>query len=137
MQLPFIKIKHAPPSAPAFIHVAIKPEQAVVSRFLHALAHNPEDAKAFVSKIHSPRLNLHDLREVITTDSLKHTWVQKLEFHTQPKNIRTRSLYVEDPIRKVRRLLHLRMIYEPNQFGQWKVFVVDQEECAKIPRIKL
>jgi hypothetical protein len=39
---------------------------------------------------------------------------------------------VRDKRRKVRKLLHLHMVKEPDHNGKWKIFGVEQEECNRI-----
>lgn len=112
------------------IFLGYKPEQQVAARFLDAVLANPDEAWAFVSKIYSPGLDLDELREVLGGGS--QIMVSEALYISDPKNCLTRSVYVEDPERNLRRLLHLRMIKEPDHNGPWKICGVEQEECRKI-----
>ena len=103
-------------------------DKQVAASFLDAVKFNPDDAWAFVSKMYSPRLDLDEMREVLAGGS--HTMVSHAVYLDDVKGCKTRSVYVEDSMRNIKRLLHLRMIREPD--GQWKIFGVEQEECVKI-----
>jgi len=114
----------------AWPQINLTGERQVVACFLDAVRANPEDAWAFVSKVYSPGLDLNELRELLSSGAQK--MVSKAMYLSDPKNCLTRSVYVEDPGRNLRRLLHLRMIREPDHNGLWKIFGVEQEECGRI-----
>jgi len=103
--------------------------QQVVSRFLEAVRANPDEAWAFVSKIYSAGLDLNELRELLDA-GVQH--VKIATYVNSSKNCLTRSVYVNDQRRKVRKLLHLHMVKEPDQNGKWKIFGVEQEECSRL-----
>jgi len=105
-------------------------DKQVAACFLDAVKANPEEAWAFVSKTYSAKLDLEELREVLSSGS--HIMVSKAMYLDDPKRYLTRSVYVEDPQRNIKRLLHLRMVREPDHNGQWKIFGVEQEECVRI-----
>jgi len=106
------------------IFLGAKPEQQVASRFLHAVQTNPDDAWKFVSKVYSPLLDLDEIREVLGEGaSFKIAGALYLDGH---KN--TRSVYVENPAKNLRRLLHLHLIKDG---GAWKVFGAKLEECTR------
>jgi len=109
-------------------NISFKPEQQVISRFLDAVMANPDDAWAFVSKVYSPRLNLNELREIL--GNCAKIKISKAFYLSAPKNLLTRSIYVENAEINLKRMLHLRMIKDG---GAWKIFGVEQEEasCAK------
>ena len=98
----------------------------VAMSFLEAVAANPDDAWAFVSRHYSGTLDLEALRDVLDTGRLC-KWVVKAPYLNDPKNCLTRSVVVLDCERNTKRLLHLRMIKEPDQYGSWKVYGVEQE----------
>jgi len=103
--------------------------QQVVSRFLDAVRTNPDNAWAFVSKVYSAGLDLNELRELLDA-GIQH--VKIATYVNPPKNCLTRSFYVSDKRKKVRKLLHLHMVKEPDHNGKWKIFGVEQEECRRI-----
>jgi len=105
-------------------------DKQVAACFLDAVKANPDEAWAFVSKVYSPGLDLNELREVLSGSAQK--MVSKAMYLSGSKNCLMRSIYVEDPQRNFKRLLHLRMIREPDHNGQWKIFGVEQEECGRI-----
>lgn len=104
-----------------------KPEQQVMSRFLDAVMYNPDDAWTFVSKIYSPKLNLDELREILTESAkLK---ISKAIYMHEGKKFLTRSVYVENTKINMKKLLHLQLIKDG---GAWKIYSVEQEECTKL-----
>ena len=123
MNFPFMKITRAAPC----VRMEYDASQQVISRFLDAVRANPEDAWAFVSKVCSASLDLNELRELLDA-GVQH--VKIATYVNSSKNCLTRSVYVNDPIQKVRKLLHLHMIKEPDHNGKWKIFGVEQEECT-------
>ena len=107
-----------------------KQEQQVATKFLDAVMANPDDAWAFVSKMYSPSLDLIELQQVLGAGvKMK---VCKAFYINNSKNYLTRSVYVENPACNLRKMLHLRMIKEPDHNGAWKVYGVEQEECGKV-----
>ena len=127
MKFPFIKITRHEPSP--YIHMEYDASQQVVSRFLDAVRTNPDNAWAFVSKVYSAGLDLNELRELLDA-GIQH--VKIATYVNPPKNCLTRSFYVSDKRKKVRKLLHLHMVKEPDHNGKWKIFGVEQEECRRI-----
>jgi len=110
-----------------FISMEYDASQQVVSRFIDAVCGNPDDAWAFVSKVYSARLDLNELRELLTAGAgVQHVKIA-MYVNSSEKCI-TRSVYVNQQT-NVQKLLHLRMIREPDHNGKWKIFGVEQEEC--------
>jgi len=109
-----------------------KPDQQVAANFIEAVKTNPTDAWAFVSRVCSAGLDLDKLQEVLTASPHSVKWITQVTYMHDPKNCLTRSVYVEDPVRNLRTLLHLRMIKEPDHNGPWKICKVEQEECVRI-----
>ncbi|MCL2365078.1 MAG: hypothetical protein FWC71_10500 [Defluviitaleaceae bacterium] len=105
-------------------------DHGVAARFIEAVQMNPDDAWAFVSKIHAGGFDLHALRELFA-NFRNCQWVHKANDGHAPKLFITRSLYVCDPERDVRRLVHLRLVREPDKYGTWKVCAIEQEDCPR------
>jgi len=120
-----MKIKRIAP----LVHMEYDASQQIISRFIDAVLANPDDAWAFVSKVCSAKLDLNELRELLDA-GVQH--VKIATYVNSSKNCLTRSLYVNDDRQKMRKLLHLHMIKEPDHNGKWKIFGVDQEECTRI-----
>jgi len=99
--------------------------QQVITRFFDAVRANPDTAWVFVSKVYSAGLDLNALRELLASD-VQH--VKLAAYASSSARCITRSVYVKDPKRKGRKLLHLHMVSEPDHNGKWKVFGVEQEE---------
>jgi len=106
-------------------------DTSIAARFLEAVQANPDNAWAFVSKICAQSLDLEALREVLGDDA-SYRQIPMAAYINDTKNSMTRSVYIEDSKRGLRRLLHLRMVREPDQYGLWKIYCVEQEECARI-----
>ena len=125
MQFPALMYKNLTPSvgvAIPYLH-----DYSIAARFLETVQVNPDAAWAFVSKICAQSLDLEALREVLGTD-VSFKQVQSAVYLSDTKNSMTRSVYVEDPKRNLRKLLHLRLVKEPDRNGVWKVYGVEQEE---------
>jgi hypothetical protein len=108
-------------------------DQLVAARFLEAVRANPDDAWAFVSKMYVGGLDLNALREMLWPDAYLCRWVHKATYGNDGSSghFMTRSLYVADPERDLRRLVHLRMVKEPDKYGLWKICGVEQEDCPR------
>jgi hypothetical protein len=111
----------------------VSSDLGVAARFIEAVQANPDSAWAFVSKMYAGGLDLNALREVLPvgTCACFCKWVSKATFGSGPKRFLTRSLYIADPERNLRRLVHLRMVKEPDQHGLWKICAVEQEDCPR------
>ena len=122
MQFPSLTYKgHKGPSfgvAIPYLH-----DHNVAARFLEAVQANPDDAWAFVSKICAQSLDLEALREMLGDSS--YTQVLTAAYIGESRDCMTRSVCVEDPKRGLRRVLHLRMVREPDQYGVWKIYCVE------------
>jgi hypothetical protein len=126
---PFITARWPKPHSAAHFNVSLDTGVAangVAMSFLEAVAADPDDAWAFVSRHYSGTLDLEALRDVLYAGRLC-KWVVKAPYMNDPKNCLTRSVLVLDPERNIKRLLHLHMIKEPDQYGSWKVYGVEQE----------
>jgi len=123
MQIPSLVYKgHQGPAlgvAIPYLH-----DHNVAARFLEAVQANPDDAWAFVSKICAQSLDLDALRDVLGAGA-SYTQVLTAAYVGESKNCMTRSVCVEDPKRGLRRVLHLRMVREPDQYGVWKIYCVE------------
>lgn len=134
MEFPVIKIKRlnqAVHTTKTGVYMDYKTDSQVAAKFIEAVKFNPDEAWAFVSKMYSG-LDLNELQDVLTVSPQSVKWITKATYVNDPKNCLTRSVYVEDPVRNLRKLLHLRMIKEPDHNGTWKICGVEQEECARI-----
>ena len=129
MQYPVLMYKgHAPSVGVAIPYMN---DHRIAARFLEAVQVNPDDAWAFVSKICARSLDLEALQEMLG-ENASYKEVQTAVYINNPKNCMTRSVYIEDPKRNLRRLLHLRMVKEPDQYGLWKIYCVEQEDTGKV-----
>jgi len=111
------------------VYVNIDHGSKVAKRFLEAVQDNPDGAWAFVSKAYAGGFDLDALREVLPHAHLCR-WVRKAGSAHDGATL-TRSLYLDDPARDLRKLVHLRMIREPDRHGVWKICAIEQEDCAR------
>jgi len=124
VQFPVLTYKQPAPS----VGVAIPylSDHGVATCFLEAVQINPDDAWAFVSKICAQSLDLEALREVLGAN-ISYRQVVASTYINDTKKSMTHSVYIEDPKRNLRSILHLRMIKEPDQYGPWKIYSVEQD----------
>ena len=102
-------------------------DNGVAAMFLEAVSANPDDAWAFVSKNYVGAIDLDALRSVLGTDGQLYRPLIRAAYGSEPKNCLTRSVMVVDLERNVKSILHLHMIKEPDQYGPWKIYGVEQE----------
>jgi len=125
MQFPNLAYKRLAP----LVGVAIPymNDYNIAVRFLETVQINPADAWAFVSKICAQSLDLEALQEVLS-ETTSYKQMRTVAYIGDHRNGMTKSIYIEDTERNLRRLLHLRMVKEPDQYGLWKVYCVEQEK---------
>jgi len=102
-------------------------DYSIAARFLETVQVNPDAAWAFVSKVCAHGLDLEALHEVLGAD-VSFKQVKSAVYLSDTNNSRTHSVYIEDPKSNMRRLLHLRMVKEPDQYGVWKVYGVEEDQ---------
>jgi hypothetical protein len=108
-----------------FFHILT--DNGIAVRFLEAVAADPEEAMAFVSKHSAGAIDMEALRDILgTAGRLCNSWVQ-ISYNNNPKNCLTRSVLLVDKERNTKQLLHLHMVREPDRYGQWKIYGVEKE----------
>ena len=88
--------------------------------FLRAVASDIEQARVFVSKNGS--VDLDALRNIVGQNTTPMVNLKKASY-VADKNIKTRYILLDNQ----NCILHLHMVKEPDQFGQWKVYGVEKE----------
>lgn len=101
-------------------------DHGIAAMFLKAVTANPDEAWAFVSKNYVGALDLEALRDVLGQTEICRSLVEA-PYGSDPKNCLTRSVLVVNAERKIQSVLHLHMIKEPDRYGQWKIYGVEQE----------
>ena len=122
MHFPVLTYKKSPEVG---VTISYLNDHGVASCFLEAVQINPDKAWAFVSKVCAQSLDLDELREVLGSD-VSYRQVPMAAYANDTKNSMTRAIYIEDPKRNLRRILHMRMVKEPDQYGPWKIYSVEQ-----------
>jgi len=126
------RLTYIKPIAPSIgVSIPYLNDYGVTTYFLEAVQLNPDKAWAFVSKLCAQSLDLEALQEVLGED-VSYRQVLAAAYVSDTKKSMTRSVYIEDPKRNLRQILHLRMVKEPDRYGPWKIYSVEQEECARI-----
>jgi len=123
MQFAQLTYKFAPQVG---VSIPYMSDQGVATCFLEAVQVNPDHAWAFVSKVCAQSLDLDALREVLGAD-VSYRQVPLAAYINDTKSSMTRAIYIEDPKRNLRRILHMRLIKEPDKYGSWKIYSVEQE----------
>jgi hypothetical protein len=128
VQNPRFAIQFTAVKQTVFPHFDMLSDNSIAALFLKTVAANPEDAWAYVSRHYAGTLDLDALHDVLG-NSVNHlcSCPVHVTYEAKPKNYRTRSVLVMDAEYKVKRLLHLHMVKEPDNYGQWKVYGVEQE----------
>jgi hypothetical protein len=115
-----------PPTGPELPSMAPLTEKNVAALFLDAVAADPAQALSFISKHYIGALDLDALRDVLGGGQICRR-ILKASYSSDPKNCLTRSILVTDKKGGVKRLLHLHMVKEPDRYGPWKIYGVEQE----------
>ena len=95
-------------------------EEGVAAMFLRTVAADTEQARAFVSK--NSEVDLDALRSILTCCTTPIISLKKASCGLK-SGIKTKSILLDGQ----NCILHLYMIEEPDQFGQWKVCEVVKE----------
>ena len=114
-----------------FLKVTGKPffnvltENSTVKLFLDAVAHNTEEASYFISKNCIKSIDLFELKSTFDDGGFKYLHSTEDEANGT-SNCRTNTVLLFNK-RNQKTILHLHMIREPDQFGQWKIFNLERE----------
>ena len=100
-------------------------ENSTVKLFLDAVAHNTEDAACFISKNCIKSIDLFELKSSFDGGGFK--YLLPIEENNNKGNCRTNTVLLINNQNQQKTILHLYMVREPDQFGQWKIFNVERE----------
>ena len=101
-------------------------ENSTVKLFLDAVAHNTEEAAYFISKNCVKSIDLIELKSTFDDGGFKYLF--SIEDKANGKgNCRTNTVLLFNKKSNQKTILHLYMVREPDQFGQWKIFNVERE----------
>ena len=118
---PEFRIKFPKKPGPFF---NIDSEDSAASSFLRAVCDGSGEAFRFLSKRYGGNVDLSALREVLTASEYTSLIPQGA---TALSSRRTKALLVVNRERNEKSVIFLHMIREPDQFGQWKIFSVEEE----------
>lgn len=101
----------------------------ILNRFIDAVrSHSLEDARAYISKNYLDRIDLNMLRTELSDINIKCSpFIVNVNFMKEPKNCRMNTVLFMDKERKKTRLFHIYMLTEPDTFGKWKIYGIEQE----------
>ncbi|MCL2350905.1 MAG: hypothetical protein FWC55_00075 [Firmicutes bacterium] len=102
----------------------IDSEEMTVSSFLRAVSDGSGEAFRFLSRRCAGDVDLGALRDVLAASEYTCLIPQK---NPTPSSRRTKALLLVDREKGEKSVLFLRMIREPDQFGQWKILCVEKE----------
>jgi hypothetical protein len=105
---------------------SILTENSTVKLFLDAIAHNTEEAACFISKNCARSIDLIELKDTFDDGGFKYLFSME-EASSEKGNCRTNTVLLFNNKSNQKTILHLYMIREPDQFGQWKIFNVERE----------
>ena len=96
--------------------------------FLRALRRErTEDALSYVSKNYLDRVDLEGLSLLLLREcKLCISYVLKSSYHNTPKNCIAKSFLVMEGGSSL--LFNIHMLKEPDRFGKWKIYSIEQEE---------
>ncbi|MCL2462597.1 MAG: hypothetical protein FWF44_08020 [Defluviitaleaceae bacterium] len=103
---------------------SIDSEDFTVSSFLRAVSDGSGDALCFLSKRCAGNVDLSALRDVLAASEYACLIPQK---NPAPSSRKTKALLLFNREKGEKSVLLLRMIHEPDQFGQWKILLVEKE----------
>ncbi len=99
---------------------------STIKRFIEALAVNAEEAKCFVSKTCMHNIDWDALRKCFETGQYKCLSPTETVMSTEtPRFCKTNAVLILN--NDGHNILRLRMIREPDRFGQWKIFSIEKE----------
>jgi len=99
-------------------------ENSTVKLFLDAVAHDTEEAACFISKNCIKSIDLFELKSSFDGGGFKYLYPVE---ENSEGNCRTNTVLLINNSGKQKTILHLYMVREPDQFGQWKIFNVERE----------
>ena len=102
----------------------IDSEDMTASAFLRAVSDGSGEAFRFLSKRCAEDMDLSALRDVLAVSECTCLIPQK---NPAPSGRKTKALLLFDRENDEKSVLFLRMIREPDQFGQWKILCVEKE----------
>ena len=105
---------------------SILTDNSTVKLFLEAVAHNTEEAACFISKNCIKSIDLIELKSSFDDGGFKYLF--SIDDESNGKgNCRTNTVLLFNNKSNQKTILHLYMVREPDQFGQWKIFNVERE----------
>ena len=104
--------------------INILTENSTVKLFLDAVAHDTEEAACFISKNCIKSIDLFELKSSYDGGGFKYLYSAG---ENNSGNCRTNTVLLINKKSKQKTILHLYMVREPDQFGQWKIFNVERE----------
>lgn len=100
-----------------------------INCFIDAIERNClEDALSYISKNYMDRVDIGILADQLENGQNKRvSFVVNANFIEGPKNCLTNTLVFTDKEKHNTKLFHIYMLTEPDRFGKWKIYSIEQE----------
>lgn len=112
-----------------FLKYTNKDSSYTIKCFLDAIINSStEDAKAYISKNYVDKIDLLKVKKVLfNKDKKTAPFIIKANFSNIPKNCKADTMYIFDKEEKIGRFLHILLLHEPDKFGTWKIYGIEEE----------
>ena len=100
-----------------------------LDRFLEAVKYSKiDEAMAYVSKNYMDRVDIAQIWEALEENkALCTNYIVKNRFAKTPKNCTDSTIMFFDKHDKKTIIFNIYMLKEPNRFGKWKIYSIEQE----------
>ena len=114
---PFFSLEHSESS------------QYTLDRFLEAIRYSKiDDAMAYISKNYTDRVDIVQIWEALEEENqLCTNYIVKKRFTKIPRNCTGSAIMLFDKQDKKMRIFNIYMLNEPDKFGKWKIYSIEQE----------
>ena len=113
---------------PFFMLEHSESSQYTLDRFLEAMRHSKiDDAMAFVSKNYTDKVDIAQIWEALEENQLCTNYIGKKKFTKNPRNCTDSTIMLLDKHDKKMKIFNIYMLNEPDRFGKWKIYSIEQE----------
>ena len=103
--------------------------QYTLGRFLEAVKYSKiDDAMAYISKNYTDKVDIAQIWEALDEENEVCTnYIVKSPFKKAPRNCTDSTIMLFDKNDKKMRIFNIYMLKEPDRFGMWKIYSIEQE----------
>ena len=100
-----------------------------LDRFLEAVKYSKiDDAMAYISKNYTDKVDIAQIWEALEEKhQLCTNYIVKSSFTKAPRNCTDSTIMLLDKQEKKVRIFNIYMLNEPDRFGKWKIYSIEQE----------